>query len=372
MSQSTIKAKAAIVRDINQAWQIEEVELAPIQADEVLIRVVGCGICHTDEACRTGEFPTAMPIVLGHEGSGIVEAIGDAVTGVKPGDHVVLSFDSCGECQNCKQDQPAYCFDFYPRNISGTRASDGSATVTQNGEAINAVFFCQSSFATYAVAREANTVVIDKSLPLEIMGPLGCGIQTGAGAAVNSLAIKAGDSLAIFGGGAVGLSALMGAKAVGADKVFVIEPNASRRALAMELGATDTIDPMANDNVLEALQTLSGGGVNYAIDTTGIPSVVAVAMEVLLPKGMLGLLGVPPAEATLPANMMSMLGRGVGAKYIIEGDADPQEFIPRMANWYQEGKFPFDKLIQKFAFEDINEAANASIRGDVIKPVLIF
>lgn len=372
MKAATTPARAAIVREIGQDWQIENVDIAAPQADEVLIRMVGCGVCHTDVACRSGEFPAPMPIVLGHEGAGVVEAVGSAVSRVKVGDHVVLSFDSCGECHSCQQQQPAYCFDFYPRNISGLRKSDNSPTVTQAGEAVNAVFFCQSSFATYALARELNTVVMDKSLPLEVMGPLGCGIQTGAGAAVNSLKVGAADSLAIFGGGAVGLSALLGARAVGCEAIYVIEPNAGRRKLAMELGATATIDPGSSEDVLQALREISGGGVNFGIDTTGIPSVVAAAVEALLPNGMLGLLGVPPADANLPANMMSMLARGVGVKYIVEGDADPQQFIPRMAQWYQQGKFPFDKLIQKFPFEHINEAAAASLRGDVVKPVLIF
>jgi len=332
--------------------------------------MVGTGICHTDLACRTG-FPVPMPIVLGHEGAGVVEVVGAKVKHIKAGDHVVLSFDSCGECRNCEQHQPAYCFTFYPRNLAGVRAADGSATLTQAGKPINALFFCQSSFATYALAREVNTVKIDKDLPLEIMGPLGCGIQTGAGAAVNAMGVKDGDSLAIFGGGAVGLSALLGARAVGAGTVIVVEPNVARGKLALELGATHVINPKETADVLAKIKELAGG-VNYALDTTGIPAVMAVAVEALLPKGVLGLLGVPPPEATVPANMMSMLVRGITVRYIVEGDSDPQEFIPRMAAWYKAGKFPFDRLVKKFPFEQINEAAHASETGEVIKPVLIF
>ena len=367
---ANIAARAAIVREVGAAWTIENVEISAPRADEVLIKMVGTGICHTDTACRTG-FPVPMPIVLGHEGSGIVEAVGAAVNKVKVGDHVVLSFDSCGDCLNCKKDQPAYCYTFYPRNLAGVRSSDGSPTVTQDGKPINALFFCQSSFSTYALAREVNTVVMDKSLPLDILGPLGCGIQTGAGAAVNALGILPGESLAIFGGGAVGLSALLGARAVDAGVVIVVEPNAGRRALALELGATHVIDPKETPDTLAKIKELVGG-VNYALDTTGIPMVMAAAVEALLPKGVLGLLGVPPPEATVPANMMSMLIRGITVRYIVEGDADPQEFIPRMAGWYKAGKFPFDKLIGKFPFDQINEAAHAAEKGGVIKPVLIF
>ncbi|MGQ0697256.1 MAG: NAD(P)-dependent alcohol dehydrogenase [Panacagrimonas sp.] len=370
MNTST-KARAAVVRTVNTPWAIEDVEISAPREDEVLVRMVGTGICHTDITCREGHFPVPMPIVLGHEGAGVVEAVGAKVTQLKAGDHVVLSFDSCGKCHNCDDHKPSYCFDFYPRNLAGKR-SDGSATVTANGEPLNALFFCQSSFATYAIAREVNTVKIDKGLPLDIMGPLGCGIQTGAGAAVNSLGVGKGDSLVIFGGGAVGLSALLGARAVDAGTVIVVEPNAGRGKLALELGATHHINPKETADVLAKIKELCGG-VNFALDTTGIPGVIAVAMEALLPNGMCGLLGVPSSpEATVPANMVSMLIRGVGVKYIVEGDADPQEFIPRMAGWYQAGKFPFDKLVKKFPFEQINEAAAASLSGEVIKPVLVF
>jgi len=368
---SNVKARAAVVRQVSGPFVLEDVELAAPRADEVLVRMVATGICHTDIVCRDG-FPVPMPIVLGHEGAGIVEQVGASVRSVKPGDHVVMSFNSCGHCRNCERDQPAYCSNFLAYNFAGVRPEDGSSPISQNGEKISAMFFGQSTFATYAIAREVNTVAIARDLPLEIMGPLGCGIQTGAGAAVNSLKIGKGDSLAIFGGGAVGLSALLGARAVDAGTVVVIEPNAERGKLALELGATHVINPKQTEDVLARLRELTGGGVDYALDTTGMPPVMAIAMEALLHNGMLGLIGVPPPDASLPANLMSMLMRGVGAKYIVEGDSDPQEFIPRMLEWYRAGKFPFDRLIQKFPFEQINEAAHASEKGQVIKPVIVF
>jgi Zn-dependent alcohol dehydrogenase len=195
-------------------------------------------------------------------------------------------------------------------------------------------------------------------------------VQTGADASVNALAMRKGESLAIFGGGAVGLSAMLGARAV--DAGMVIEPNVARGKLALELGAAHVINPGETANVLAKIKKLSGDGVNYALDTTGIPSVIAVAGEALLPRGTLGLIGVPPPEATVPVNMMSMLMRDICVRYIVEGDADPQEFIPRMVARCKAGKFPFDRLIKKFPFEQINEATHASETGEVIKPVLIF
>ncbi len=313
-----------------------------------------------------------LPIVLGHEGAGVVEAIGPDVTGLAVGDHVVLSFNSCAACPSCRDTQPAYCYNFLAQNFSGVRPEDGSSPLSQGDAVVHGNFFGQSSFGSFAIAHQRNTVKVDKDLPLELLGPLGCGIQTGAGAAVLSIGTRPGQSLAIFGGGAVGLSALLGARAVDAGMVIVIEPNAERGKLALELGATHVIDPKQTADVLATIKELSGGGVNNAIDTTGIPAVIGIAVETMLPNGMLGLIAVPPPEAMLPASLMSMLIRGVGVKAITEGDADPQTFIPQMIEWYKAGKFPFDRLIKTFSFDQINEAARASESGAAIKPVLLF
>lgn len=368
---ASVQAQAALVRKVGGPFTLETVEVAAPREHEVRVKMVAVGMCHTDLVARDG-FPVPLPIVLGHEGAGVVESVGSKVKGVKPGDHVVLSFNSCADCPTCHQSLPAYCYNFLPNNFSGVRPADGTTALSQDGAVVHGNFFGQSSFGSYAVAHERNTVVVDKSLPLELLGPLGCGIQTGAGAVINSLGLKQGESLAVFGGGAVGLSALLGARAVDAGTVIVIEPNAERGRLALELGATHLINPKETPDVLARIKELSGGGVTHAVDTTGIPAVIGVAVETMLPNGMLGLIAVPPPDAMLPANMMSMLMRGVGVKCITEGDADPQTFIPRMLAYYKAGKFPFDKLIRKFPFAQINEAAQASESGAAIKPVLVF
>ena len=368
---STISARAAIVRSSGGKMSLESIDVAPPRADEVRVRMVGVGICHTDIVCRDG-FPVPMPIVLGHEGSGIVESVGSSVRSVKPGDAVVLSFNACGHCHNCEHEAPAYCHQFMPLNFGGARA-DGSSPLSQNGSVVHGNFFGQSSFASYAIVRESNVVKVDASLPLPLLGPLGCGIQTGAGAALNSLGIGPGLSLAIFGGGAVGLSALLAAKAVDAAQVIVVEPLAARRELALSLGADAVIDPRAPDrDALTQLREVSGGGVHRALDTTGIPAVIATAADALLPNGMLGLVGVSPMEATLPVNIMSMIMRGIGIKAILEGDSQPQQFIPRLLALYQQGRFPFDKLISTFPFDQIDAAFHATESGAAIKPVLLF
>lgn len=372
MSNTSISATAAVLRQVGGPFALEAIHVAAPRDHEVRVRIVGAGMCLTDLVARDG-FPVPMPVVLGHEGAGVVESVGAGVKSLKPGDHVVLSFNSCANCPSCNEAKPAYCYNFLANNFSGVRPQDGSTALSQNGQQLAGNFFGQSSFATYAVAHERNTVKVDAGLDLlKLLGPLGCGIQTGAGAVLISLGLKAGQSLAIFGGGAVGLAGLLGARAVNAGTVIVVEPNEGRRKLALELGATYVIDPKAEKDVLAPIKELSGGGVAHAFDTTGIPAVIGTAVETMLPNGMLGLVAVPPPDATLPANMMSMLMRGVGVKCITEGDADPQTFIPQMLAWHKAGKFPFDKLVKTFTFEQINEAAHASETGEAIKPVLLF
>jgi aryl-alcohol dehydrogenase/geraniol dehydrogenase (NAD+) len=350
---------------------MESIEVGPPGADEVLVRMVGVGVCHTDIVCRDG-FGVQPPIVLGHEGSGIVEAVGSAVTSLKIGDRVVLSFNSCGHCASCEDDHPATCAQFVPFNFAGVRMADGSTPLAKDGEPIKGMFFGQSSFATYAIAREVNTVKVPDSVPLELLGPLGCGVQTGAGAVINSLAPGKKESLVIFGGGAVGLSALLGAVAIGLNRIFVVEPNPARRQLAKELGAHYVLDPRDGSNVVETIQKESGGGVKFALDTTGIPAVIGQAVGCVVSGGTVGMVGVPAPGGQFPFTPLELLMKGVGLRPISEGDSNPKTFIPAMIEMYKSGVFPFDKLVTKFEFSQINEAMHAAESGAVIKPVLVF
>lgn len=369
---SARRARAAVVRRPQTPMLLEDIDVAAPRADEVRVRMVATGICHTDVVCRDG-FPVPMPIVLGHEGAGVIEAIGSAVTGLAVGDHVVLSFNSCGGCSSCARHEPAYCHHFLGLNFGGQRLDDGGSPLSQNGEKVYGQFFGQSSFASFAIARAVNTVKVDPSLPLALLGPLGCGIQTGAGAVIHSLKLSAGRSIVIFGAGAVGMSAVMAAKAMKASAIVLVEPNPDRRTLASELGATAVIDPRDGQDTVQAIRAAAGGaGVDYALDTTGIPAVAATASEALLPNGLLGLVGIPPPDATLPMPIMSLFARGIGIKCICEGDADPQRFIPELIALFRNGQLPIDRLIKTFPFEQINEAMAAAERGAVIKPVVLF
>lgn len=362
MTQTT----AAVLRAADGPYTIETLTLRDLRDDEVLVRVVGAGMCHTDVLPRAPGFPAAPPIVPGHEGAGVVEQVGSAVSGIAVGDHVVLSFDSCGDCPSCRAGRPAYCETFLVRNLYG-RDLDGSATaVDADGAEVAARWFGQSSFATHAIATARNTVVVDRSLPLELLGPLGCGIQTGAGSILVALDVQPGAAVAVFGTGAVGLAAVMAAVVAGATTIVAVDLHASRLDLARELGATHTVLGDADD-LLDQVLAASGGGLDAALDTTGAPAVVLTALAGLRLGGSCGLVGVQQAPLQLDA------GAWVGKTLlnILEGGADPQTFIPRMIELWQAGRFPFDRLIQCFPLAQVDEAEQASLQGRVIKPVLL-
>jgi len=361
---------AAVAREPHAPFSISQLELDAPRADEVLVRIVGVGVCHTDLIARDQFIPIALPAVLGHEGSGIVEAVGSHVTKVKPGDRVVLTFNSCGRCPRCEEHQPAYCRSFPALNYSGARP-DGSAMLHDAGAPVSGGFFGQSSFASHAIAFERNVVKVGADAPLEILGPLGCGVQTGAGGVMRSLSARAGSSIAIFGGGAVGLSAVLGAVVQDCGQIIVVEPYAARRALALELGATHVIDPGTED-VAARLRQIAPAGVDYAFDTTGAEPVIAIALASLGSHGVLGLVGVPSSpESAGTYNIASLITYGHAIKGIIEGDSDPDAFIPELLALHAAGRFPFDRLVKTFPFAEINAALDAQARGECVKVVLL-
>lgn len=364
--------RAAVCREGASAFSIETATLEAPRENEILVRMVGAGVCHTDMAVRDRQIPVPLPLVLGHEGSGIVEAIGSGVTSVAVGDAVVLSFASCGTCPNCADRAPAYCYSFGLHNFSGGRP-DGSVAIGSDQGPIHSHFFGQSSFATYAIATQGNVVKVPvsaKNVALELLGPLGCGLQTGAGAVLNSMAVKAGRSIVIFGAGAVGLSAVMAAKIAGANPIVAIDLHDNRLALAKELGATHTVK--GDRDISAALREICPEGLNYAFDTTGLGKLIELAFDLLAPRGTLGLVGASDADAMLHFNETALMGGGKRVMGILEGDSDPHVFIPELIEHFIAGRFPFDRLIQTFPFEDINAAFAASEAGQVIKPVLIM
>lgn len=368
------KITAAIVRSAGAPFVIEPLELGQPQPHEVLVRIAGTGLCHTDLVAQAGAFPLSLPAVLGHEGAGIVEQVGGAVTRFKPGDRVAMSFLSCGRCASCADHAPAYCHAMPMLNYAGVR-SDGSRTLRDVGSAqpVSGSFFGQSSFASHALASERNLVAVPEAVPLEIAGILGCGVQTGAGAVMRAMACRPGSSLVVLGGGAVGLSAVMAALVQGCRQIIVVEPHAARRSLALSLGATQVIDPRGVD-LAQAVRALLPDGAHYVFDTTGLPAVVNAVVAMLAPRGTFGYVGVPPFDAMampLPGTLLGNMQGGFTFRGIIEGDSDPEVFIPELMALYLTGRFPFDKLVTRYPLADINRAVQEQHEGLCVKPVLL-
>lgn len=360
---------AAVVREKGGPFRIETVTIEAPRDDEVLVRIAGVGMCHTDLVVRDQYFPTPLPAILGHEGAGVVETVGKAVTKVAPGDHVVLTVASCGTCPNCLQGRGGYCIDLYGRNFSGARPDGSSPCCDAHGERVSAYFFAQSSFASHALAGERNVVKIRDDVPLELMGPLGCGIQTGAGAVINALKPEAGTSIAIFGAGSVGLSAIMAAQVVGCTRIIAVDLNPERLTLATELGATDVLRADGGD-VVAAIQALTGDGVQYSLECTGLPQVVRQAVDCLRLTGICGVIGVSPLGTEFSLDMNGILfGRTV--RGIIEGDSVPDIFIPQLIELWRQGRFPFDRLVRFFPLSEIDKASAASDNGSVLKAILL-
>ena len=363
-----IDIQAAVLRGVSEPFKVEQIQLDPPQHNEVQVEIAGVGICHTDVKMQNGYRPMPMPVVLGHEGSGVVTAVGSSVTKVVPGDHVVLTFNSCGHCDNCQEGHPAVCDDVGYLSFGCERPGDGGSPLSQDGQKISGYFFGQSSFASHAIATERNVVKVPKDVPIELLGPLGCGIQTGAGTVLNALKPEAGSTLAVFGAGSVGLSAIMAAVVAGVGTIIAIDLNGPRLELARELGATHTLNPKETAEVVGAIQQTCGGkGAHYAIDTTNVPSVIQQAFKCLRIRGTLAHVGGGGPEIGFEAGHL-LFGRTIMG--VVQGDSVPDVFIPRLVELYKAGRFPFDRLVSYYQLSEINQAIEDMHSGHVIKPIL--
>ncbi len=362
---------AAVVPERGAAFDIAALEIEQPRAGEVLVEIAGVGLCHTDLVFRDAFIPIPWPIVLGHEGAGIVRAVGAGVTSIGPGDAVVIGFSSCGHCSRCDAHLPSYCREFVPLNYAGARG-DGSSALSLDGQPVASHFFGQSSFASHAITLERNVVKVDAAgLELSHLGPLACGLQTGAGSVMRSFDCREGETIAVFGGGPVGLAAVMAAVLRKCAQIILVEPIAARRELALDFGASHVIDPAVGD-VAAAIRAILPDGVDYALETSGREAVMEAALAALASHGVLGLVGVPAsAESTLSINIAGMITFGHRIIGIVEGDSDLQGFIPELIALHRAGKFPFDRLIKTFPLSQINEAIAAQHRGECVKAVLI-
>jgi len=357
---TTRKIHAAVVRKQDGPLKIEELSMEGPRDSEALIRIVACGVCHTDISMVHHWETSDGPLVLGHEGAGVVELTGKKVKTIRPGDHVVLSYQSCGTCRQCKSGRPTKCRRFYELNF-GFHRLDGSNALEASG--VRGHFLGQSSFASHVLATERNMVKVSPKLPLTVLAPLGCGLQTGAGTIMNLLHVCQGESVAVFGTGAVGLSAIMAARVAGAYPIIGVDMTPSRLKLSLELGATHVINSR-KENVTSGLNKVVGGGVQYVLETTGNAELMRMAPQVIKKRG--------TAAFFTGDGIPDFVPRGIKAVQVVEGDSVPQLFIPKLIKLYQAGQFPFDRLLTYYDFKDINRAMKDSLAGKTIKPVLLM
>lgn len=364
-----MKIRAAVVEEQGAPFAIEELELGELRPDEVLVEIAASGICHTDLICRDQWLPVPLPAVLGHEGAGVVAAIGSAVTQFGPGDRVAMSFDACGRCEPCSRGLRCYCTAFFEHNFAASRPADGSSALSRDGSPVHAHFFAQSSFATHAVGRESTVVKVPEGVPLEVAAPFGCGIQTGAGAVLNVFRPQAGSSIAVFGAGAVGLAAVLAARIVGCDQIVVVDLRPNRLELARELGATAVVDASVEDPV-DAVIEATGGGPAFSLEATGSPDAVRAAVHCLAPTGVCGIAGAPAIGTEVSLDVTAILVGGRVVRGIVEGDSVPPHFLPRLYSFWQKGRFPVEQMMTFYDFDQIDQAAHDAESGAVIKPVL--
>ncbi|MEE1823640.1 NAD(P)-dependent alcohol dehydrogenase [Streptomyces sp. BE20] len=370
-----IEATAAVVDTRGGPFEPETVLLDDPRPDEVLVRIRAVGICHTDLSVRAGRTPAPLPAVLGHEGAGTVVAVGAAVTRVRPGDTVILTFDSCGACPPCLGGRPVRCEHWAALNLFGGHRLDGSATLRGTGRRDGAVlhghFFGQSSFATHALADERNAVAVPgPALPFELLAPFGCGVQTGAGAVFHVLRPRPGDTVVVFGAGAVGLAAVLAARLTPAARIVAVDLRPARLALARELGATDVVDAGADDPVAAVLDLTGGRGADHTLETSGSVRALRQAVDALAVGGTCGVVGAPPAGSEVGLDVPALLARAPRIVGVNQGASVPGRFLPALVDLFRAGRLPVDRLVRAFPFAAIEEAAAAAEAGEAVKPVL--
>ncbi|OLT23151.1 hypothetical protein BJF78_07255 [Pseudonocardia sp. CNS-139] len=365
-----MQIRAAVVEKAGGPFRITTLELEDPRPDEVLVRVVAAGVCRTDLHIRDQEYPVpSFPVVAGHESTGVVESVGADVPGIRPGDHVIASYPSCGTCAACLSGRLPYCRDGFRLSFGGSRLDGSSALRTLDGTPVNGHVFQQSSFATHAIVHRRNLVVLPSSVTdLALLAPLGCGVQTGAGTVLQALRVRSGSTVAVWGTGSVGLSAVMAAATAGARIVAALDTDPARLDLARRLGATHVVDPTATDPVAQLL-AWEPDGIEFAIDTTGSPAVLADALRAIRMTGELALVGAAPAGTTSSIDMGVLLN-GRRMRGVIQGDAVPQRFLPELVRLHRRGRLPIEQLVAYYDFEDIERAVADMSAGAVIKPVL--
>ena len=375
----SINCKAAVIRT-NSAKRpyaeslplsVEEISIDPPRENEVLVKIHGAGLCHSDLSVINGSRIMQLPLVIGHEGSGEIVELGAAIKDINIGDHVVFQFSpSCGRCRRCLEGRPQVCELAAATKGKGQLMSGGSRLKSKDGETLNhhTGISCMSEFA---VVDRGSVVVIDKSIPLDDAALFGCAVMTGVGAVINTARIRPGDSVAILGLGGVGLNGIMGAKLGGAEIIVAIDIDPSKFAKAKELGATHCFDSRSNDFVDE-IRELTSGGVDYAVDLAGVMAAMEAAYKIIRYGGAVVTAGLTPVNTEFSFNHSDLVAQEKSILGSYMGSCVPVRDVPRFLNLYKQGRLPVEKLIDdKIGFKDLNAGFDKLEDGKVVRQILI-
>ncbi|EXJ86298.1 hypothetical protein A1O1_06668 [Capronia coronata CBS 617.96] len=367
---TTRTTEALVQHEINGPLVLESVQLDAIRSDEVLVEIHATGICHTDISCMDGTLPAAAPNVLGHEGGGIVKEVGENVQGLAAGDKVLLSYNTCGKCVECNSGHPAYCHLMVPLNFGGKRLDNSTPVSLKTGEHVHSNFFGQSSFARQAVVSSRSVVKVPQSTPLELFAPLGCGLQTGAGAVFNSLDVTSGSSLVVFGVGAVGLSGIMAGKIRGANPIIAVDVQDTHLHLALKLGATHAINSTKENAVEKIRELCPPNGAKFALDASGVPKVIESMIDSLGTRGKAATVGAPTPGRRAGVDVFQHLIMGRAYVGSCEGDSVAKEMLPYLIEQHDQGRFPLEEMITTYDIKDYEKAFEDVKAGKTIKAVL--
>ncbi|KAJ5679643.1 Polyketide synthase enoylreductase [Penicillium macrosclerotiorum] len=375
-----ISTKAFVVDSPGASFVLQDVVLDEVRDNEVLVEMKYTGLCHTDIVVQNGAIPVGdYPAVLGHEGAGIVRRIGKGVKDktLAEGDLVFLSFTTCNSCRSCKEGRNGFCRRFTEINFGGVRgiSAKDSPISSTGGQPVRGQFFGQSSMSKLAIISETSIVKSPSSLgvteaDMASLAPLGCGYLTGAGTVLNILKPKLSTSFAVLGMGAVGFAAMMAARAQGVENVIAVDIVDAKLTLAKSLGASYTLNTKTVPNLEQGLREIFPDGVDHILDTTGVASLLQSSIAALGHEGTLAIVGVAPADASLSINPLEFMincKRIVGA---IEGSSNPSTLLPQLIDWYKQGKFPVDKLVEVYDLTSLDRALDDLRTGKVIKPVI--
>ncbi len=366
-----MKVKAAVFYEVGVPFQIEELDLAEPRHGEVLVKVAAAGVCHSDWHLMTGATKHPLPVVPGHEGSGVVQGVGAGVTTLKPGDHVALNWaPNCGHCFYCLRDRPSLCSTYVGPLWAGTMM-DGTTRFSKEGEPVYH-FSALGCFADYVVVPQECCVAIDKAVPLEIAALVGCAVTTGVGAVLNTAVVQPGSSVVVFGAGGVGLNIIMGAKLAGASRIIAVDTNEAKGDLAKSFGATDVImnRPDTNDSIRNLTE---GRGADYVFEAVGLTSLQEQCLDVVRPGGVVVYVGMSPmgSSTNLPGAIIARQEKTVTGSYY--GSANTARDFPKYIDLYRQGLLDLERLISKrYSLEQINEAYADMLQGETARGIIVF